>query len=220
VSDEAGLRALICELGRRLYDRNLVAASDGNLSCRLGEGRYLITRSGISKGYMTPDDILIADGESKLVAGEGRVSSEFLTHLACYEERPETNAVIHAHTPYATALTIAGISLVEPILPEFVAGLGGVPTTSYATPGTSEGQAVVRPFIRHADVVMLDRHGAIAIGATLEEAYFKLEKLEHAAEIIHHARALGPVRRLTRDEIARLERAREAYGATGKYYAP
>lgn len=215
---EAQLRELICELGRRMYARNLVGGTDGNLSVRLPDGHFLCTPSGVSKGYMRPEDLLVADAAGRLVRGEGKVTSEFPTHLACYEERPDIEAVVHAHPPIATAFTLAGVSLAQPVLPELVAALGGIPVTAYATPGTPEGNEVIRPLIRQCDGVMLARHGSVTVGGSLESAYFKLEKIEHSATVILAARQLGGVPRLDADEVGRVLATRGPYGAVGPVY--
>lgn len=212
------LRALICEIGRRMYARNLVAATDGNISVRLGDGQFLCTPSGVSKGFMQPRDLVIADGAANKVAGEGRVTSEFTTHLAAYEERPDIEAVVHAHPPKAIALTLAGISMVEHALPEVVYALGGIPTAPYATPATPEGAEVLRPLIRQCDAVMLDRHGSITVGVDLLDAYHKLEKLEHGAESLLTAHLLGNVRYLEDEEVQKLFRVGREYGVRGKLY--
>jgi L-fuculose-phosphate aldolase len=217
-TEEHRLRELICALGRRLYDRNLVAATDGNLSVRLGEDRYLCTPSGISKGFMLPKDLVISDGQGNRIEGAGKVTSEFFTHLAAYEERPEINAVVHAHPITAIALTTMGISLEDPIIPEVVVALGGVPTAPYATPGTREGAEVLRPYIRECDAVMLHRHGAVTVGANLMEAYNKLEKLEHAAELLFMLRQLGEPPLLDVEQLRKLIACRGPYGASGKFW--
>ena len=211
------LRELICSLGRRLYDRNLVAATDGNLSVRLNDGRYLCTPSGVSKGYMLPKDLVIADGEGRLLEGAGKVTSEFFTHLAAYEERPDVQAVVHAHPLTATALTAMGVSLEDPIIPEVVVALGGVPTAPYATPGTKEGADSLRPYIRTCDAVMLFRHGAVTVGGSLLDAYHKLEKLEHAAELVFLLKQLGEPPLLDSEQIRKLVACRGPYGAKGKF---
>ena len=113
--NEQQARGAICEVGRRLYARNLVAATDGNISIRIGGDRYVCTPSGISKGCMRPEDLMIADGRGERVSGTGKVTSEFFTHLAAYEERPNIAAVVHAHPPFATALTIAGLGMTDPV---------------------------------------------------------------------------------------------------------
>ncbi len=169
---------------------------------------------------MRPGDLVIADASGNKVSGAGKVSSEFFTHLAAYEERPDITAVVHAHPPVATALTLAGVSMAEPILPELVMALGGVPVAAYATPGTGEGAEVVRAPLRQCDAIMLDRHGALTVGAGLMEAYFKMEKLEHAALTLYHARALGKAPPLDASQLERIALAREAYGATGRTLPP
>ena len=216
--DIAALAERICVLGQRLYARNLVAGKDGNLSCRLEDGTFLVTRSGISKGYMTPTDILLADAEGQKLSGEGKVSSEFFTHLAAYAERPEIAAVVHAHPPVATALTLAGVSLEEPYLPEIVMNMGRIPTCSYATPGTREGGEVIREHIRRCDTLLLDRHGALTVGDSLDEAYDKMERLEHAALMIWHARCLGPLPLLNTGQVAKIHEAGRAYGVKGRIW--
>jgi L-fuculose-phosphate aldolase len=167
---------------------------------------------------MQPDDLIIADCEGEKVAGTGKVTSEFPTHLACYEERPDIHAVVHAHPPHAIAFTLAGFSLSEAVLPEVVAAFGGIPTSAYATPGTPEGNDVIRPLIRECDAAMLDRHGSVTVGKSVEEAYFKLEKLEHAAQTLHYAHQLGTLRTLSADQVDRCLAGRKAYGATGPVY--
>lgn len=202
--NEQKAREAICEVGRRLYAHNLVAATDGNISIRIGGDRYVCTPSGISKGYMGVEDLMIADGRGEVVSGMGRVTSEFFTHLACYEERPDIGAVVHAHPPFATALTIAGLGMTDPVVPEVIMGLLAIPTTDYATPGSREGADVVRPWIRDYDAVLLDCHGAVTVGRDVFEAYMKLEKVEHTAQVLHAAHALGRVRRLEPAAVEKL----------------
>lgn len=215
---ELELRKAVCEAGRRLYARNLVAATDGNISARLGPDRYLCTPSAVSKGFMSPNDLVIADGQGKRVSGNGKVTSEFFTHLAAYEERPDVKAVVHAHPPKAIAFTLAGISLAECVLPEVVYTIGGIPTTEYATPATREGSEVIRSLIRECDAVMLARHGAVTVGVTVFDALFKMEKIEHAAETLLTAQLLGQVPTLTKKEVEKLYKVREQYGVSGKAF--
>jgi L-fuculose-phosphate aldolase len=212
------LRKLICEVGRRMYDKNLVSATDGNISVRLDEGEYLVTPSGVSKGFMQPDDLVIANGAGEKISGTGKVSSEFFTHLAAYEERPDVQSVVHAHPPKAIGLTLAEQSLTELLLPEVVFAVGGIPTTEYATPASKEGAVVIRDLIRECDALLLDRHGAITVGDDVMDAYFKMEKIEHAAESILTAKLLGSTKKLTSDQMTKLFASREDYGARGKLY--
>ena len=208
----------MCDAGRRMYARNLVAATDGNLSAKLDDDRFLCTPSGCSVGHMKPSDIVIANGRGEKLEGEQKVSSEFFTHLAAYEERPDISAIAHAHPPNAVAFTLAGLSMEEYLLPELVAALGGVPTADYATPGTKEGAEVVRELIRDCDALLLDRHGALTVGKSVIEAYYRLEKIEHAAETIIRARMIGEIAPLDASQLERLFKAGEAYGSGGKVF--
>ncbi len=201
-----------------MYARDLVAATDGNVSVRIGPGRFLVTPSGSACGFMLPHEMVIADGQGKKLEGEGKVSSEFFTHLAVYDQRPDVQAVVHAHPPTAVAFTLAGVSMTKLSLPEVVFVMGGVPTAPYATPGTREGADAVRELAGKCDALLMDRHGALTMGTSLMDAYYKMEKIEHSARTLLTARALGEIRELSKDELDRIMRAREAYGATGKLY--
>ena len=217
---EAELRNQICEAGRLLHQRNLVAATDGNISVRLGADRFLCTPSGVSKALMQPEDLVIADGRGQKIAGSGKVTSEFHTHLAAYEERPDMDAVVHAHPPTAVAFTLAGLSLESYVLPEVVYTLGAIPTAPYATPGTLEGADAVRPWIRRCDAVVMDRHGALTVGISVLDAYLKMEKLEHACQTLYLAHGLGSPLPLDEGQVRKLKQLRVDYGVSGKPYFP
>ncbi len=201
------LRAELCRYGRRLYEKGLVSATDGNLSVRIGDDRFLCTPSGCCKGELDEAMLVIADGRANLIEGRGTVTSEFFTHLAAYEERPDVQAVVHAHPTYATALSLAGAAMMDPQLPELVMALGAVPTAPYATPGSTEGGEVIRRLIREHNAVLLDRHGAVTAGATIREAYFAMERVEHGARVLWAARCLGPIPTLDADQVARARAA-------------
>src|SRR5437762_9516267 len=151
------------EMGRRLYARALINGGEGNLSCRLGPRRLLCTPAGVNKGFLSEDELVVTDLEGESLHELRRPSSELLLHLACYEERQDCLAVVHAHPPHAVALTLAGEELV-PCMPEAVTALGEVPTARYATPGTALVADSVRPFVGSAEVVLMERHGALCLG--------------------------------------------------------
>ena len=213
---ETELREAICEVGRRLHAKNLVAGTDGNISLRLSGGRFLCTPSGVPKGTLQPEDLLVADAHGKKISGRGRISTEIFTHLAAYEERNDVNAAVHAHPPKAVALTLAGISMEEEVLPEVVYALGAIPTAPYATPGTPEGAKAIRNLIRRNDAVLMDRHGALTVGPDVFAAYHAMEKLEHAAGILLDATLLGGVRKLSEDELRRLHQARQEHDSASR----
>lgn len=215
---ELDLRKDICEAGRRMYAQGLVAATDGNISVRLSADRYLCTPSGVSKGFMKPNDLVLANGKGEKLAGDGRVTSEFFTHLAAYEERSDISAVVHAHPPKAIGFTLAGISLAECVLPEVIYSIGGIPTTDYATPASKEGAQVIREHIRECDALMMDRHGALTIGKDVFDALFKMEKIEHAANSLLTAHLLGRVQTLPHREVEKLYEVGENYQPESKRF--
>ncbi|MGC2693904.1 MAG: class II aldolase/adducin family protein [Desulfobaccales bacterium] len=211
---QAQLKQDIVRVCQMLHRKNYLAATDGNVSVRLGD-QVLLTPSGVNKGMMAEDQVITVDLEGRLLAGTGRPSSELRMHLLVYELRPEAGAVVHAHLPYATACTLAGISLLEPILPEVVITLKGIPTAAYATPGTEEVPKAIRDFILEFDAILLSRHGAMTVGHDVMDAYNKMEKLEHTARVVLAARLQGTVSPLSDSEVEKLRRLREKYEAGG-----
>lgn len=211
---QAQLKQDIVRVCQMLHRKNYLAATDGNVSVRLGD-QVLLTPSGVNKGMMAEDQVITVDLEGRLLAGTGRPTSELRMHLLVYELRPEAGAVVHAHLPYATACTLAGISLLEPILPEVVITLKGIPTAAYATPGTEEVPKAIRDFIPEFDAILLSRHGAMTVGHDVMDAYNKMEKLEHTARVVLAARWQGTVSPLSDSEVEKLRRLREKYEAGG-----
>ncbi|MGA7578855.1 MAG: class II aldolase/adducin family protein [Desulfobaccales bacterium] len=211
---QAQLKQDIVRVCQMLHRKNYLAATDGNVSVRLGD-QVLLTPSGVNKGMMAEDQVITVDLEGRLLAGTGRPTSELRMHLLVYELRPEAGAVVHAHLPYATACTLAGISLLEPILPEVVITLKGIPTAAYATPGTEEVPKAIRDFIPEFDAILLSRHGAMTVGHDVMDAYNKMEKLEHTARVVLAARLQGTVSPLSDSEVEKLRRLREKYEAGG-----
>ena len=135
-ASESQLRADIVEVGRRLYARGYTASNDGNISVRLDDGRLLMTPKSVCKGFMTPDMMCITDLEGRKLAGDRGPSSEMLMHLEVYRQRPDAQAVVHAHPPTATGFAVAGIPLTRAVLAEVVTTLGSIPIAEYATPST------------------------------------------------------------------------------------
>jgi L-fuculose-phosphate aldolase len=200
---------IVC-ICRMLHRKNYLAATDGNVSVR-HKDRLLITPSGVNKGIMEAEQILTVDLSGRVLEGEGKPSSEIRMHLLAYELRPDVSAVVHAHLPYATGCTLAGIDLLEPILPEVVITLGGIPTAPYATPGTTEVPEAIRGFLQEFDALLLSRHGAMTVGRDVVDAYNKMEKLEHTARVVLAARLQGPISPLPESEVEKLRRMGESY---------
>ena len=181
---ERNARAWMVEVGRRLYARQLVNGGEGNLSARLGPRRLLCTPTGANKGFLSEEQLVVTDLDGD-PQGLRQPSSELLLHLACYQERADCLAVVHAHPPHAVALTLAGDELL-PCMPEAITALGEVPTARYATPGTERVAEAVRPYLKNADCVLMERHGALAMGfghRALFDGCDKLEMLEGVARV-------------------------------------
>ena len=188
---EQQLRADIVEVGRRLYARGYTASNDGNISLRLDASRLLMTPTSVCKGFMTPDMMCITDLDGKKIAGDRNPSSEMQMHLEVYRQRPEVQAVVHAHPPIATGFAVAGIPLDRAVLAEVVTTLGSVPIAEYATPSTRELPEAVRKYVKAHDGMLLANHGALTLGADVFAAYYKMETIEHFAKIslvARHAR--------------------------------
>ena len=209
---EAQLRADIVEVGRRMYARGYTASNDGNISVRLDGARLLMTPKNVCKGFMDPGMMCITDLDGKKLAGDRDPSSEMQMHLEVYRQRPDVNAVVHAHPPVATAFAVAGIPLDRAVLAEVVTTLGSVPIAEYATPSTTELPAAVRKYVKTHDGMLLANHGALTLGADVFSAYYKMETIEHFANISFVARMLGGERLLSRDEVLRLQGLRGMYG--------
>jgi L-fuculose-phosphate aldolase len=209
---EHELRTGIVEVGRRLYARGYTASNDGNISARLDDRRLIMTPKNVCKGFMTPDMMVITDLEGKKIAGERDPSSEMQMHLEVYRQRPDANAVVHAHPPTATGFAVAGIPLDRAVLAEVVTTLGSVPIAEYATPSTKELPAAVAKFVKVHDGMLLANHGALTLGVDLLSAYYKMETVEHFAKISLVARLLGGERLLSRQEVNRLQDLRGMYG--------
>jgi len=218
--DDAALREAICEVGRRLWAKGFVAATDGNISARLADGTFVCTPSGVSKGFMAPTDLVLADNAGEKIAGAGNITSEFRTHLAAYEERPDIGAVVHAHPPKAVAASLAGISLAEPVLPEVVLTIGGIPTVAYATPASPDGGEAIRGIIGRCDAVIIAKHGTLTVGRDLFAAYHTLEKVEHAAETLLWGRLMGMPEKLSKAEIETLHRIQRTYWPEARLFKP
>jgi len=208
---EGEARAAIVEIGRRLYSRGYVVASDGNVSCRLDEERILTTPTGTCKGFLKAEELVLARPDGTPICG-GRPSSELPMHLFIYQERPDIQAVVHAHPPFATGFSTAGEPLDRCVLAEVIVEIGSVPLAKYGTPSTQELPESLRPFVHRCEAFLLANHGVVTIGRELFEAYYKMERVEHFAQIVFVARHLGGERVLPKKQVEKLLELRGAYG--------
>lgn len=210
MNGEQSLRQEVVRIGKLMHQFGLIDGSAGNLSVRLDPTRILTTPSGLPKGLLTPEQLIVVDLQGKLsgpqmpAAQQLRPTSELLMHLEVYHRRPDVNAVVHAHPITTIALTVAGIPLTNCIIPEAIVFLGPVPTTPYATPSGAENQQAIAGLIENHDAIVLAHHGSLTVGATLLDAYQRLETLEHSAKIIAMAHLLGGAATLPSEQVMKL----------------
>ncbi|MBE7053533.1 MAG: class II aldolase/adducin family protein [Ruminococcaceae bacterium] len=218
---EFEIKKQICDIGKRIYDRGMVAANDGNISVKISDNEFLCTPTGVSKGFMTPEYICKVDAEGNVIQANGnfKPSSEIKMHMRVYKERPDVKSVVHAHPIYATSFAIAGIPLTQPIMPEAVIALGCVPIAEYGTPSTNEIPDAVEKYLQYYDAVLLANHGALSYSDSLLNAYHKMESLEFYAELLFKSKQLGGPKELTNAQVQRLYEIRRQFGLKGKHPA-
>ena len=216
MSSEKQLREQILEAGKRLQQRFFVAANDGNISARLPERRFLITPTGINKGDLDADMLLTVDEQGEVLSGDLKPTSEMKMHLAVYRQRPDVHALVHAHPPTATGFATSRIRLDQDvILPEVVFGMGRIGFSEYGTPTTEQVPEAVSREIADCDALLLANHGALTVGASVMQAYYRMETLEMYARIRLVTIQLGGPAALTEPEIAELFRVRQQRGWGG-----
>ncbi len=216
--DEQTLREQVCLIGQLMHRHGLIDGASGNISARLGAGRYLVTPSGIAKGFMTPEQLVVVNDAGERVDSPTpqnahlRPTSEITMHLECFRQRPDVQGVVHAHPPLAVALTLVGYDFQQCIIPEAVMMLGLVPTAPYSTPGSAENRDAIRGLIANHDAILLAHHGSLTVAESVWEAYLRLESLEHCARILHAALQVGMPRLLHAEQVEKLLHTRERLG--------
>jgi len=206
---EKALREEISAYGRLVYAQGLTSGTSGNLSARLDANHILVTASGCHKGMLAEKDVLLYDLQSGKVISKTPCSpsSEIRMHACVYQHRPEIGAVIHAHPPYLVALSVANLSLQEVVLPEAVLALGAVVDCGYATPTTEDVIQAMKPYVQEGHTSFaLARHGSVTIGKDMNEAFCRLETLEHVAKVTAIASAIDHVTFLPQQEVEKLKK--------------
>jgi len=181
--DDAAVQGIL-QIGRRMYERGYAAANDGNITCLAGPDAVWATPTGVSKGFMTAEMLIKLDFGRRVLEGAWTPSTELMMHLRVYRENPDVKAVIHAHSPAATAFACAGIPLDQPILAEAVSMQGQTPVAPFALPGTPALAESVAPFCRDYRGVLLANHGVLTWGVSLTEAFYRLERIEYYANLL------------------------------------
>jgi L-fuculose-phosphate aldolase len=208
---EPELRRELVRFSKWLSRLGFMPGTSGNLSARLDEGRLLVTPTGMSKFLLKPSDMVIVDLQGRLLSGTRIVTSEVCMHLVVYEMRKDILAVIHSHPPIATGFACAGRGLDQVLCQEGVMTLGAVPLAEYATTGTDEVAASLRPFIRGHEAILMANHGAVTYGSDLLEAFLRMETVEHLAHIELVAHQLGSPRPLSVNQIEQVRLAKARY---------
>lgn len=209
----------LCRACRLLYRRGYVASNDGNLSLRLTDDRFLITPSGVSKGRITPELLVVCDGEGRVLEGDRHPSSEAPMHWAVYAARPDVGAVVHAHPAAATAFAACRRPLDTPYLTEVVSGLGPIPVAPYALPSTPEVPESILPFVPNHNGALLANHGAITWGKDLWSAFDRMEQLEHTAKIYLNIALLGEGAALTKPQVEAIRGLSQRYETLARPFA-
>lgn len=209
----------ICDVCHKMWQLGWVAANDGNVSVKLEDGTILATPTGMSKSFITPEKLIRIDKDGNILEGaEGlRPSSEIKMHLRCYEKREDVFSVIHAHPPGATGFAVAHKAMDMYNMIEDVAVIGSVPLTPYGTPSTIEVPDAIEPYLEEHDVMLLENHGALAIGSDVITAFYRMESLELWAKITINAVILGGSFDISRENIQKLINLRGYYGVTGRH---
>ena len=210
--NEKEIREQICEVGRRVWLKNWVAANDGNISMRLGDEFVITTPTGVSKGFMTPDMLLKVDLDGNIRGGYLKPSTEIKIHIEAYKRRDDKRAVVHAHPPVCTGYAVANIPLDFQTLPEIIITLGRIPLAQYGTPSTTELSDSISELIVCHDAVLLANHGAMTLGKDVMDAYYNMERVEHFASISLVAHQLGRMQPISEPDVKKLEDIREQFG--------
>lgn len=211
MSSEEKFRAEISRFCHLIYEKGYVASTDGNVSARLPDGHVMCTPTLCNKGFVKPDDMVVIDIKGQRIKGDRKASSEIAMHLLIYEMRPDANAVVHAHPQAATAYAAAGIPLNKALISEVVLGLGCIPLADYGTPGTPELTEQLRPFVKNYDALLMANHGVVTYGSNLEEAFNRMDTVEHFAKISIYTKILGRERLLSSEDVEKLWVQRQKY---------
>src|SRR5204863_7708662 len=201
----------IVRFGEMLHSLGFIAATDGNLSVRVDENRILVTPTGMSKGMMTPSDLVVVDMNGRKLKGKRQVTSEIGMHLLIYRMRSDVHGIVHAHPRTATGFAAAGMALNQPLVCEVVIGLGLIPLAPYGTPGTPELAATLEPLIPQYDAILMANHGVVTYGSDLQSAYMQMETVEHLAQIALVTHVLGQQKPLACEDLEKLVAARSRY---------
>ena len=201
---ESQYRSDIIEICKRVHANGWVASNDGNISIKISPNEVICTPTGMSKGYLTPDQLVKVDMEGNKLEGELEASSEVKIHLDVYKNKKGINSAVHAHPPYSTAYAVAGLPLDQCVIPEIIVSLGSIPLTAYGTPSTREIPDNIRKYLQDHNAFLLENHGAFAIGGDVYQAYYRMESMELFAKISLLAKMLGNVNNISEENVRKI----------------
>jgi L-fuculose-phosphate aldolase len=209
-------QSLVAEIARKCASAGFTASYDGNVSLKTSEGIY-ITATRTLKANASPDDVCLIDLNGNLLEGKRPPSTESAMHTFLYASRRDIGGIVHTHPPCATAFAAAQKPINQAVFPEVILDVGPVPLALYATPGGEEVPRSLAPFARWANAVLLANHGVVVVGETLDEAFYRTEKLEHAAKTLILAQSLGGAIPLSRTELDALFLTHQEFERRGEF---
>ena len=207
------LKLQLCEIGRRLWQREYVDGNGGNIAIRVGEDIALCTPTLVSKGFMKPEDMCLVDLEGNQLAGAKKRTSEILMHLQIMKRQPRAVATVHCHPPYSTGFAVAGVQPPTCMIPEYEV-FSSVAIAPYRTPGTPEMGKLVADLVDKHNTILMANHGVVAWSHNnVEDAYFKMEILEAYCRTVLVATQLGkPVNTMTPAQLQDLLKIKQSLG--------
>jgi L-fuculose-phosphate aldolase len=207
------LKAQICDIGRRMWERAYVDGNGGNIAVRAGEDIAVCTPTLVSKGFMKPEDLCLVDFEGNQICGAKKRTSEILMHLQMMKRQPKAVATVHCHPPYATGFAVAGVEPPTCMIPEYEV-FASVAIAPYRTPGTPEMGRLVADLVDKHNVILMANHGVVSWSHnSVEDAYFKVEILEAYCRTVLVAAQLGkPANTMTPAQLQDLLKIKQSLG--------
>ena len=207
------LKEQLCDIGRRLWQREYVDGNGGNIAIRVGEDIAICTPTLVSKGFMKPEDMCLVDFDGNQLAGAKKRTSEILMHLEIMKRQPKAVATCHCHPPYSTGFAVAGVLPPTCMIPEFEV-FASVAIAPYRTPGTPEMGQLVAELVDKHNTILMANHGVVSWSHNnVEDAYFKMEILEaYCRTILVTAQVGKPANTMTSGQLQDLLKIKQSLG--------
>jgi len=207
------LKEQLCDIGRRLWQREYVDGNGGNIAIKVGDDIALCTPTLVSKGFMKPEDMCLVDFDGNQLAGTKKRTSEILMHLQIMKQQPKAVATCHCHPPYSTGFAVAGVLPPTCMIPEFEV-FASVAIAPYRTPGTPEMGKLVAELVDKHNTILMANHGVVSWSHNnVEDAYFKMEILEaYCRTILVTAQVGKPANTMTPGQLQDLLKIKQSLG--------